>query len=446
MTKAKQDIDVKQMFDLPPEKAISYLQNKGYKITNDWRELWEDAHAKSFTIAKMTKLQMLKDTKNTLETALKEGWGEAQTKRELKNMFKSKGWWGKKTIIDENGEEKEIQLGSNYRVNTIYRQNIQSAFNAGRYLEQLEDVDFAPYFQYEAILDERTRPEHRALNDKVFRYDDPIWAYIYPPNGWGCRCIVRNLTEDEVKNKGLKVEKSDGKLSFKEVIINKDTGDTKPVAVFKTEDMSGRILNFQTDAGWSSNVGKAAWNIDVLAYNSIKDMPQNIKDKFISEMAQNIHSQKVYTNFIDKILKNGLKTQGIEKTVTWLQPNVLDALNEQKITPKTPVVVMQDDRVGHIVGDVKVAKQKISENQLYTIYDIINNPDEIYLDKTNEKNMSLLFVRTLNPEEITDKRDCIKVAVKLNKTNKKEPVNYIATAGRVNHMALTKDKNYKKIE
>lgn len=436
----KTNIDLSYMYKLKPEAAVSYLENKGYKITNDWREMLEDAHAKAFTISKMTDAELLKDTKKTLEKALNEGWGSAKTQRELTNMFKTRGWWGKQTIIDENGEEKTIQLGSPHRVRTIYRQNIQSAYNAGRYLKQLQNVDFAPYFQYICVLDESTRPEHRALHGKVFRYDDPIWASLYPPNGFGCRCIVRQLTAAEVERMGLTVESSDKYLSYKDVVINDETGETKQVTVFKTKDLAGKVLTMQTDVGWSSNVGKAAWEIDVLAFNSIKELPQQAKDRFISEMALNTHTQKAYSNFVQNIIKNGLKAKGIEQTVTWVQPAMLNKLNKEKITVNTPVVVMQDNRVGHIIGNVKTEKQKITDEQLKDLYNIINNPDAVYLDYSKPNTKGIIYIRNL------DSKKCIKVCVKLNKYKSKVPVNYISTAGIVDINSLKNKKIYKRIE
>lgn len=424
------------LFKLKPEAAIEYLENKGYKVTNDWREMWEDAHAKAFTISKMTDIQLLKDTKSTLEQAMHEGWGAQKTQRELTNMFKSRGWWGKKTIIDENGEEKTIQLGSPHRVRTIYKQNMQSAYNAGRYLKQLENVDFAPYFQYIAVLDEATRPEHRALHSKVFRYDDPIWASLYPPNGWGCRCTVRQLTEREVARSGVSVENSGKHLSDKDVIINQETGETKQVAVFKTTDLAGKPVVMQTDAGWSSNTGKAAWNIDVLAFNEVKDMPQEIKNKFISEMAQNTLNERVYKNFVKNTIKNDLKPKGLETTLTWLQPVMLNKLAKENIKINTPVVVMQDSRIRHIIGEVKTEKQKLSEEQLLDLYEIINNPDAVYL---NDLDKTLLYIKYLDKNT-----NCLKVVVKISASKNDKPINYIIDAKRIKRQDLIKP-DYKKI-
>lgn len=440
MPKTNSPIELSMLFKLQPEAAINYLENKGYKVTNDWHEMWEDAHTKAFTISKMTDMELLKDTKKTLEQALNEGWSGQKTQREMTNMFKTRGFWGKKTVIDENGEEKTIQLGSPYRVRTIYKQNMQSAYNAGRYLKQLQNVDFAPYFQYICVLDERTRPEHRALHGKVFRYDDPIWASLYPPNGFGCRCTVRQLTAAEVERIGLVVEKSDKYLSYKDVVINDETGEMRKVAVFKTKDLAGKVLTMQTDAGWSSNVGKAAWDIDVLAFNTVKDMPEDIKNRFISEMAQNTLNEKVYKNFVSSVIKNGLKAKGIEKTVTWLQPVMLNKLNQEKIKINTPIVVIQDSRIGHIIGDVKTEKQKISEEQLKNLYKIINNPDAVYFDFSKPDTKGLIYIKNL------DTNKCLKVCVKLNKFKSKVPVNYISTASIVDKNSMKNTKIYKKIE
>jgi hypothetical protein len=29
--------------------------------------------------------------------------------------------------------------------------------------------------------------------------DDPFWAFAWPPNGWGCKCSVRTVSEREAR-------------------------------------------------------------------------------------------------------------------------------------------------------------------------------------------------------------------------------------------------------
>ena len=48
----------------------------------------------------------------------------------------------------------------------------------GRWRGLMDNVENRPWIEYVAILDSRTRPGHRALNGKVFRYDDRSGARI----------------------------------------------------------------------------------------------------------------------------------------------------------------------------------------------------------------------------------------------------------------------------
>ena len=64
----------------------------------------------------------------------------------------------------------------------------------------------------------------------------------------------------------------------------------------------------------------------------------------------------------------------------------------------------------------------------------------------DENDNSLIFLHYLTGEDITDNRDCIKIIVKLNKFNKGENINYVATAARVNKKDFITNKKYKKIE
>lgn len=89
----------------------------------------------------------------------------------------------------------------------LFRTNQQAAVMAGRYTETFspEWMEMAPYWQYLAIDDGRTRAEHRALDGKVFRKDDPMARRYLPPTGFNCRCTVLELTAEDVRAERLDV-------------------------------------------------------------------------------------------------------------------------------------------------------------------------------------------------------------------------------------------------
>lgn len=261
-------IDLAYCMKLPPAEAVAYLQAKGYAFSWDWEEIWQDAQAKAFTVAKVTRLDILQDIRDAVETALKDGKTFAWFEKELTPVLQAKGWWGKQENIDKGtGEITSVQLGSPWRLETIYRTNLQTAYMAGRYAEQLANVDARPYWQYVAVLDSRTRPVHRALNGKVFRYDDPFWKSFYPPNGWRCRCRVTTLSEGSLRRAGLRADSSEGKLGTTMKLISQKTGELGEVATFKTIDpITLRPLTISPDVGWSYNPGAASWQPDRKRY------------------------------------------------------------------------------------------------------------------------------------------------------------------------------------
>lgn len=199
-----QPIDLNFAINLPPEKAIEYFESKGYAISFRWDDMLNEAHAKAFTVAGAMKLDLLSAIRGELDTALKQGKTLQSFRKEMEPILKKHGFWGEVEVTDpQTGEVRKTNV-TPWRLRTIYRTNMQSAYMAGRYQAQTED-DNRPYLQYVALMDAKTRDSHAELNGTVLHKDDPWWDTNYPPNGWGCRCRVRARSERDIKRAGLKV-------------------------------------------------------------------------------------------------------------------------------------------------------------------------------------------------------------------------------------------------
>ena len=188
-------------FQKEPTAVYEYLQGKNAEIHFDYDEIMHDAHKKTFTIAKMTDLDLLKDMQNSLAQAFKNGIPFEEWKQSVKPILAKKGWLGKIKVKDpKSGQEKEIYVG-NRRLKTIYDTNMRTAYAKARYESQMKSS--GEYFRYTAVLDSKTRPTHRKLHGTTLPKNDKFWDTNYPPNGWNCRCKVQVLTEAEVRARGI---------------------------------------------------------------------------------------------------------------------------------------------------------------------------------------------------------------------------------------------------
>ena len=254
-------VDLGHALALPPREAIEYFGAKGFRSSHDWREVWQDAHARAFTVAKMARFDLLASTRQRIDAKLRSGATLRDVERDLEQMFRAEGWWGKQIVSDDAGAAEVVQLGSPWRIRTIVRTNVAAAYNAGRYRRQVALRDERPYWQYLAVRDAASRPSHAAMHGKVFRADDPVWDTIYPANGFGCRCRVRALTERQVRRRGLTVI-GDARSAdvLQEVGVDKRTGEpiTRPGTRIEWTDSHGRPRKWQPDPGWSHNPGLGA--------------------------------------------------------------------------------------------------------------------------------------------------------------------------------------------
>lgn len=185
-----------QAFQMPPEQAIKHLTEKGNEITWSWKDMDAKAHQKAFTVAKAMTMDVLQMIRGNLEAAQKDGIPFEQFKKNLQPMLEESGWWGKQNVENPNtGKKEEVQLGSAWRLETIYRTNMATARAQGRYKQQKESAKFLPYLEYVQIDRANKRDEHAKLAGKIFPVNDPIWKRIFPPRGFNCGCSTQGRSQ-----------------------------------------------------------------------------------------------------------------------------------------------------------------------------------------------------------------------------------------------------------
>lgn len=235
---------------LPPAEAIAYLRRKGFRPTFRWQEMWQEDHAKAFTVAKAMRLDILQDIRSAIDQALADGTTFQDFKKQMTPILQAKGWWGRQRVDGPAGPET-VQLGSPHRLNTIFQTNIQTALQVGHYRQMTDPAVRAarPYWRYVSVLDDRTRPMHRAWHGTILPADDPWWGTHYPPNGWRCRCTVVTLSKEELERDRLAVSARPDHGTFE--WANPKTGEviTVPRGI---------------DPGWAYNPGKASVLWDTL--------------------------------------------------------------------------------------------------------------------------------------------------------------------------------------
>lgn len=226
---------------LPMQEALDFWRQKIQLAPKEFYALAEAQRVRAFTVSGLARADMLTLIHQGIETALQDGITLEQFKKNLANVWEDNGWTGHKA----------------WRIDNIFRTNLQTAYNVGRYRQMTEVAGDRPYWQYSAVNDSRTRPTHRALHGKVYRHDSPFWDTWYPPNGFRCRCKVKTLSAEDVRARGLAVEEY-----LKDDLIE-PVGEHGP--------MPARPL--RPDAGFAGNPGKEAWQPDLSKY------PEGIRER-----------------------------------------------------------------------------------------------------------------------------------------------------------------------
>jgi SPP1 gp7 family putative phage head morphogenesis protein len=227
---------------LPPKEAIAFFRSKGLEPSFAWQDVWQQEHARAFTVAKMMSRDLLEATRAAMDKALSEGTTLEQFKKNLKPTLQTAGWWGRQKMTDPlTGEEKLVQLGSDRRLRTIFDMNLRTSYAHGQWQRIERNKEAFPYLMYVTAGDERVRPEHEQWEHVCLPVDHPWWETHFPPCGWRCRCGAIALTRRQAEKQGI----TDNPPAFPpKVYVNPRTGEVSQ-------------LEQGIDPGFNFNVGKA---------------------------------------------------------------------------------------------------------------------------------------------------------------------------------------------
>lgn len=179
-------------------EALAYFRDKDIRPSFSYKDVTPQENAFAFTVAKMTKLDLLDDTKAAMDSVLSDGKTFREFAQELKPQLEKKGWWGRKQMIDpKTGKVREVQLGSSRRLRTIYDANLRAARAAGQWQRIQRTKRYIPYLLYQLGPSVHHRVQHVAWEGTLLPVDDPFWSEAYPPQGYGCKCWVRQVGHEE---------------------------------------------------------------------------------------------------------------------------------------------------------------------------------------------------------------------------------------------------------
>lgn len=173
---------------VPPDAAVEFWKWRAKLTDAEAQALGESAKHRAFYVTGLAHHDLVQLVSDGLEDALKNGETLADFKARIMTAIQTQGW-------------------HDYRIENIFRTNLQTAYAAGRYKKMQAVKASRPYWQYLAVMDRRVRPSHAILDGKVYPADHEFWATHYPPNGFRCRCGVRTLSQRQVDTMGLPVEK-----------------------------------------------------------------------------------------------------------------------------------------------------------------------------------------------------------------------------------------------
>jgi uncharacterized protein with gpF-like domain len=239
-----------------PREVTDYFRDKTSRPRFSWLDVWGEEHAHAFTVAKATETELIGVFRRSLDTAITDGQTFENWKKGIRGELERLGWAKPRLVEDPDGIDppRLVDFTSDRRLKTIFWSNMRAARAAGQWNRVQRTKAALPFLLYVRTAAADPRPEHLVWAGTLLPVDDPWWDTHFPPNGWGCKCAVRQVSRFEARrllaDKGITI---DGEY----VVISETRPEiqTKPFVNRRTGEITQ--VPEGIDAGWHTNPGKA---------------------------------------------------------------------------------------------------------------------------------------------------------------------------------------------
>lgn len=173
------EIDIEDIENLPYEEAVEYLKKRSVLTKDDYYDLTDKLKFRAFTVGRINDGRLLEKLNFEMIQNVNDGKGLKDflslTKTDILNrigMGPNQGWYWE----------------------TVYRTNVQTAYNVGRSMGFEEDPPIA--LEFVGIDDARQTENCSSLSGTIRPYGDSFWQTHTPPLHFNCRSTLRGIYDE----------------------------------------------------------------------------------------------------------------------------------------------------------------------------------------------------------------------------------------------------------
>jgi len=165
--------------DIPFEQAVEALRARLPIDSELFGQLEAALKFRAFTAARLGGQDLLARLQDVMAENIREGEGVAAFVERV----------GADELLEQSGFARK----NPFYLETVYRTNTTTAYNAGRRAEFEELSEAIAMLEFFGIADGRQTDICNSYDGIRRPQDDPIWGVITPPNHFNCRSTVRAI-------------------------------------------------------------------------------------------------------------------------------------------------------------------------------------------------------------------------------------------------------------